>query len=75
MNRMTGTVTQVLLSKGYAFVRGVDDGLSRFVYCKDVEPRSAFDTLHEGQHVTFVPGAAPLNNRNNGLRAWDVRPC
>jgi hypothetical protein len=27
MSRMVGTVTRVLLNRGFAFVRGVDDGL------------------------------------------------
>ena len=76
MRRMTGTITSVRLNKGFAFVRGVEDGHSRFIYAKDVEPISAFDTLHEGAKVTFEP-SGHLNMqpdaKNNGLRAIKVR--
>ena len=75
---MIGTITSVRLNKGFAFVRGVEDGLSRFIYAKDVEPVSAFDTLHEGQKVTFLP-SGELNMcpgaKNNGLRAVKVHVC
>jgi len=78
MARMVGTITSVRLNKGFAFVRGVDDGFSRFVYAKDVEPVSAFDTMHEGQKVTFEPSGV-LNlepgAKNNGLRALKVQTC
>lgn len=74
--RMFGTITVVRLNKGYAFVRGHDDGLPRFIYAKEVEPISAFDTLHEGQRVSFV-SVGVLNTdpsaKNNGLRAEQVR--
>jgi len=74
---MVGVVTDVMLSKGFAFIRG-SDNLSRFVYCRDVVPTGAFDTLHEGQKVEFTP-AGELNKtpgaRNNGLRALEVTPC
>jgi len=51
---MTGTVVRVLLNKGYAFVRG-DDGVSRFAHAKDFVPQVSFDTLREGQGVSFTP--------------------
>lgn len=77
MDRMTGVVTQVRLSKGFAFVRG-PDRLSRFVYAKDVDPVCDFDLLHEGQQVSFEPGGV-LNTKtdakNNGLRALKVQVC
>lgn len=78
MERMTGVITQVRLSRGYAFVRGLNDNLSRFVYAKDVEPISAFDTMHEGQKVTFEPNGVldtKPDAKNNGLRALKVRVC
>lgn len=78
MDRMTGVITQVRLSKGFAFLRGTSDRMSRFVYAKDVEPISDFDTMHEGQQVSFEP-AGVLNTtpdaKNNGLRAIKVRRC
>ena len=76
MQRMTGVVVSVYLSKGFAFVRGLDDGLSRFVYAKEVQPISAFDTMHEGQKVSFVPSGeldSSPDAKNNGLRGLQVR--
>lgn len=76
MNRIKGTVTRVLLNKGFGFVRGTEDRLSRFMRACDVVPTSAFDTMHEGQSVTFI-SEGQLNNdpdaKNNGLRAVDVQ--
>lgn len=76
MERMTGTITQVRLNKGFAFVRSETDGLSRFVYAKDVEPMCDFDTLREGLGVTFVPTGTldtRPNAKNNGLRGIKVQ--
>jgi cold shock CspA family protein len=78
MERMTGTITKVRLNKGYAFVRGADDGLPRFVYARDVVPVSAFDMLYEGRKVTFEPwGTIDMRPEapNNGLRALKVEIC
>lgn len=78
MERMTGTITAVRLNNGYAFVRSDVDRQSRFIYAKDVIPPGAFDTMHEGQLVTFEP-AGELNTapdaKNNGLRAVKVQVC
>lgn len=78
MERMTGTITAVRLNKGFAFVRSPEDGQSRFIYAKDVDPISDFDTLYEGRKVTFEP-AGTLNQtsdaKNNGLRAIKVQVC
>lgn len=75
---MIGVITRVRLNQGYAFVRGVEDGLPRFFNAKDVIPVSAFDRMHEGQQVTFDP-CGELDSRpdakNNGLRAANVRPA
>jgi cold shock CspA family protein len=74
--RMEGTITKVRLNNGYAFVRSLEDNLPRFIFARDVEPVSAFDTLHEGQHVTFEPvGMLDTNPdaKHNGLRAVKVR--
>jgi cold shock CspA family protein len=71
-NRMTGTVTKVLLNKGFAFVRGEQDGISRFAHAHDFEPAIAFDTLREGKGVTFEPSRGPETS-GNGLRAIKIR--
>ncbi len=76
MERMIGVVIAVRLNQGFAFVRGTEDRLPRFICAKDLEPVAAFDTLHEGQKVTFEPAGvlntAP-NARHNGLRGLKVR--
>jgi cold shock CspA family protein len=59
---MTGTVIRVLLNKGFAFVRG-EDGVPRFMHCKDINPPEAFDTLLAGQRVEFTHDDAPKGPR------------
>jgi len=66
-----GTVTRVLISKGYAFVRGDADGLSRFAHVKDFLVPQAFEHLREGQQVRFTPVVDP-KGRGNGLRAIEI---
>jgi cold shock CspA family protein len=65
---MTGTVIRILLNRGFGFVRGMD-GLSYFMHAKDVSPRVAFDTMHEGQRVEFTP--QPGGDR--GPRAIEIK--
>lgn len=73
--RMVGVVTRVMLNNGYGFIRGLDDKLPRFFNIRDVQPSSDFDTMHEGQRVTFTPTGV-LNTdpsaKNNGLKAIEV---
>lgn len=70
---MTGTVTRVLLSKGFGFIRG-EDGVSRFFHAKSVVLPTLFDLMHEGQTVEFTEATDETGkSRGNGLRAEDVR--
>lgn len=70
--KINGTISRVLLSKGFAFALG-DDGVSRFLHASDFTNRSDFDKLHEGQHVRFfsVDFNSP-EKKGNGLRGMDV---
>ena len=73
--RMNGVIARVLLTKGFAFVRG-EDRLQRFLHSKDVTPVADFDTLYEGQAVTFIPVVKldkSADAKNNGLKARDVQ--
>lgn len=73
---MTGTVIRVYLNKGYGFIRGAD-GQSRFFHVSDVVPVTAFDRMHDGQGVDFVPTeqrTGELTKKGNGFRAAEVRP-
>ena len=75
--KLVGTVVLVRLNKGFAFIRGKEDGLARFMHAGDVKPRSAFDRLYEGQEVRFIPvdlskTLEPTNIKGNGLRAIEV---
>lgn len=72
---MTGTVVKIFFSRGFFFIKGEEDGLSRFVHVADVVPRVAFDTLHEGQRVEFTPVDEQVTEKGNGLRAIEVKPC
>jgi cold shock CspA family protein len=72
--RMTGTVIKVMLNKGFAFIRGEEDSISRFAHAKDFIPEVAFDTLREGRGVTFEPALGPETS-GNGQRAIKIRVC
>lgn len=63
-----GVVIKVITSKGFCFVRGEDDGISRFTHASWVLNKM-FDTLREGTVVEFTP-----ENGDRGPRAIDVRP-
>lgn len=65
---MKGTVTRVLLSKGYGFIRG-EDGKSRFFHVTSVEPQRDFERMFEGQAVTFT---AVKGKAGNGEAAVNV---
>ena len=69
---MKGVLTRLFLNKGFGFVRG-EDGISRFMHASSVEPRTAFDTMHEGQAVEFEPNDNGPLDKGNGLRAEKVR--
>ncbi len=69
--RMRGTITRLFPNKGFGFVRG-DDGISRFMHCKDVDPPTHFDRMHEGQGVEFVASTTGPPDKGGGLRAIEV---
>lgn len=67
---MTGVVFSVILSKGFAFVRGEVDLIAYFAHAKEFQPKTAFDTLHEGQRVEFTPVET-----EKGPRATAIKLC
>lgn len=71
---MTGIVTQIQPLKGYGFVKGEADGLSRFFNAADVEPPRDFDLLGKGCEVRFEPATGDPS-KGNGLRAVKVAKC
>lgn len=76
MDRMIGTVITIIRGRGFCFIRGDDDGLSRFAHARDFVDQREFDTLSDGKSVSFIP--MDFNNsgqliRGNGLRAVDVK--
>jgi cold shock CspA family protein len=52
--RVQGVVIRLYPNKGFGFVRG-QDHLSRFFHYSDAVPTSSFDTMREGQAVSFEP--------------------
>jgi len=52
---MTGTITRLLPSKGYCFVRGNEDRISRFAHARSFRESTEFDQAREGQAVEFDP--------------------
>ena len=72
---MTGVVTRVFLTKGYAFLRGDEDGLTRFFNANDLAHIADWDTVREGLPTDFEPRGIldeSMDAKNNGLSAVDV---
>ena len=69
---MRGTLIRILPNKGYAFVRGDDDHVTRFAHAKAFLPdASAFDHAREGQSVEFRAIIHP-EKKGGGHRAVSV---
>ena len=68
---MTGPIITLFPNKGYGFIRGTD-GLTYFMHAKEVVPRLAFDTMHEGLLVEFEPAEVGPADEGNRLRALRV---
>jgi len=68
---MRGTITRIIPTKGYAFVRG-DDAISRFAHARSFLPdASAFDLVREGQAVEFDAVHDPTG-KQGGARAVNL---
>lgn len=71
LHRIEGVVVRVKFTGGYAFVRALDSGADYFMHARDISPRTAFNTLFEGERVTFCPTETP----DGKLRAKEVHRC
>jgi cold shock protein len=67
MSSMNGTVKRLVSEKGFGFV-AASDGQEYFFH-QSACTATPFDSLREGQAVTFNTGQGP-----KGPRAEDVRP-
>jgi cold shock CspA family protein len=72
---MRGTIISILSSrdKGYCFIRGDDDNISRFGHARAFSDPLAFDTAREGQAVEFraIIHHASIE-KAGGTRAIDI---
>ena len=64
---MNGTISRLLLDKGFGFIAGAD-GQEYFMHRSAIRDGSAFEQLREGQPVTF-----DASRGDKGLRAENVR--
>ena len=64
---MNGKITRLISDKGFGFITG-DDGHEYFMHRSAVRDGSIFETLREGQSVSFDAGKG-----EKGLRAENVR--
>ena len=65
---MTGTITRMLPSKGYCFIRGNEDRISRFGHARGFLDVADFDRAREGQGVEFVPVVVETGHRATQIR-------
>jgi cold shock protein len=67
MAAMNGTIKRIVSDKGFGFILG-SDGQEYFFHnsaCRDTR----FDSLREGQAVTFEKGQGPKGPRGENVRA------
>lgn len=65
METMNGTVKRLVSEKGFGFVAAADGG----EYFFHQSACAQFDSMHEGQSVTFEPGQGPKGPRAENVRA------
>jgi CspA family cold shock protein len=65
---MNGTIKRVVSEKGFGFVEGQDG--TEYFFHQSACSGAPFDSLREGQAVTFDKGQGP-----KGPRAENVRPA
>lgn len=65
MKTTNGTVKRLVSDKGFGFVAGAD-GNEYFFHQSGC---AQFDSLREGQNVTFEPGQGPKGPRAENVRA------
>ena len=64
---MTGTISRLILDKGFGFIQG-QDGQEYFMHRSAVRGGAVFEQLREGQAVTFDG-----TRGDKGLRAENVQ--
>ena len=64
-NAMNGTVKRLVADKGFGFIAG-EDGSEYFFHQSAVQGR--FDSLREGQAVTFEKGQGPKGPRGENVK-------
>jgi hypothetical protein len=70
---MTGTIIRRVVNHGYCFIRGDDDGVSRFGHARAFVDPLAFDLAREGQAVRYTPVTDTSSlARNGGARAINI---
>ncbi len=68
MSTMTGTIKRMVSAKGFGFV-AAEDG-NEYFFHQSACTATPFDSMREGQSVTFERGQGP-----KGPRAENVRPA
>jgi CspA family cold shock protein len=66
MAAMNGTVKRLVSEKGFGFVLGQDG--HEYFFHQSACPQGTFDTLREGQAVTFESGQGPKGPRAENIR-------
>ena len=67
MRSMTGNIQRIVSDKGFGFIAAAD-GKEYFFHSSAVSGAS-FDSLHQGQTVTFEVGQGPKGPRAENVKA------
>ena len=65
-NTMNGTIKRLVSDKGFGFI-AADDG-NEYFFHQSAVTQGTFDTLREGQAVTFEKGQGPKGPRGENVK-------
>lgn len=72
MERMTGTVSKIILTRGFGFIVGDDDAEDYMMHVDDLRENTIrWESIHKGTRLSFIP---TKSKKANGLCAKDVAP-
>lgn len=69
---MTGTITKIILTRGFGFIVGDDDAEDYFLHVDEIHEDVRWEALHKGTRVEFE-GKIVSKGKGNQLRAINVR--
>jgi len=70
--RMTGTVARIILTRGFGFIVGDEDGEDYMLHVSELRESLQWESIRKGTRLSFTP--RKIGGKGNSLRAIDVAP-